>query len=176
MRGNFDICLDEILLHEGGWVNHPSDPGGMTNLGITKDTYENWLKREVSEKEMRALTIPAVKPIYKARYWDVIKGDDLPAGLDLCVFDFGVNAGTARAARYLQRMVGVVEDGKLGPRTLSAVLQFIRARGIAYAIMRYQDIRRDYYKMLKTFPVFGRGWLKRVEEVESAAMRIARRK
>ena len=175
MRGNFNDCLDEVLLHEGGWSDHPSDPGGATMMGVTKATYEGWIGRKVDKQTMRNLKLSDVHPIYKARYWDEVKGDELPAGLDMCIFDFAVNAGPARAARYLQRLVGVTEDGKIGPRTMNALLQYIRARGIAYAIMRYQDMRRDYYKMLKTFPTFGRGWLRRVDEVESASMRLVRR-
>ena len=96
---NYNECLKIILMHEGGYVNHPKDPGGETNLGVTKRVYEEW----GGTKEMKDLTVEDVEPIYKKNYWDKIKGDDLPDGLDLCVFDFGVNAGPGRAAKFLQK-------------------------------------------------------------------------
>ena len=102
MANNFDHCLEIILHHEGGYVNHPKDPGGETNLGVTKRVYEE----HGGTKDMKDLTFEDVAPIYKKSYWDRVKGDELPAGLDLCVFDFGVNAGTGRAAKYLQNLVG----------------------------------------------------------------------
>ena len=92
---NWEKCLKLILHHEGGYVNHPKDPGGETNLGVTKRVYEEW----GGTKDMKDLTVEDVSPIYKKNYWDRIKGDELPSGLDLCVFDFGVNAGTGRAAK-----------------------------------------------------------------------------
>lgn len=169
-KGNFDACLKEVLLHEGGYVNHPSDPGGRTNLGVTQRTYEDWVGYKVNEAIMRKLTVDHVRTLYKVKYWDAIHCDDLPVGLDLCVFDFGVNAGTGRAARYLQRMVGVAEDGILGPRTMSALKQMAGSLGHDHCVNRYQDMRADYYRMLKTFPTFGKGWLRRVKEVEHTAL------
>lgn len=174
MKGNFDACLKEVLKHEGGYVNHPADPGGRTNLGVTQRTYEDWVGHKVTEKIMRSLTVDHVKALYKVKYWDMVKGDELPIGLDLCVFDFGVNAGVNRAARYLQRMVGAKEDGQIGPRTMSLLEQYIKAEGRDRAVMQYQDARNDYYKLLKTFPTFGKGWLRRVREVEVAALAMLR--
>jgi lysozyme family protein len=168
-KNNFDACLEIILHHEGGYVNHPRDPGGRTNLGVTQRVYEEWVGHPVSEAIMRGLTVSHVKALYKARYWAVVKADEIPAGLDLCVFDFAVNAGPGRAARYLQRLVGATEDGQIGPRTLSAVTQFVRDVGAEEAVKRYQDSRRTYYKKLATFPTFGRGWMRRVMEVEASA-------
>ena len=107
MKANYNKCLETILHHEGGYVNHPKDPGGETNLGVTKLVYEEW----GGKKDMRDLTVEDVAPIYKKNYWDRLKGDSLPDGLDLCVFDFGVNAGTGRSAKYLQKMIGTVADG-----------------------------------------------------------------
>ena len=99
---NFSECLKLVLHHEGGYVNHPKDPGGETNMGVTKRVYEEF----GGTKDMKDLEFEDVMPIYKKNYWDRVKADDLPAGLDLCVFDFGVNAGTGRAAKYLQSLVG----------------------------------------------------------------------
>jgi lysozyme family protein len=174
MRGNFDRCLQEVLKHEGGYVNHPKDPGGMTNLGVTKRVYEEWVGHPVNEAIMRGLTVAHVRALYKAKYWDVVKGDDLPAGVDLCVFDFGVNAGPKRAVRYLQLMTGAAGDGVIGPNTLRQLQQYVRAHDTRHAVNRYQDLREAYYRKLKTFPTFGRGWLRRNKEVRDSALKMAR--
>lgn len=170
---NFDAALKVILRHEGGYVNHPRDPGGVTNLGVTKNTWEAWIKRPASVDEMRKLTPAMVAPLYKARYWDECRGDDLPAGLALCVFDFAVNAGPARAARYLQRLVGAAQDGKIGNGTLGEVRSFVASHGVAEAIRQYQQARRGYYRSLSTFDTFGRGWLRRVDETETEALKLS---
>lgn len=175
MKGNFDLALREVLHHEGGFVNHPKDPGGMTNLGVTKATYEGWVGHKVDERIMRSLTVDKVRALYKVRYWDTVRGDDLPSGLDLCVFDFAVNAGPNRAVRYLQRLIGAKEDGQIGPKTLSLLQQYVAEHGRVHAVSSYQDARRGYYKMLSTFATFGRGWLRRVDEVEKAALALAKR-
>lgn len=175
MKANFEACLTEVLKHEGGFVNHPKDPGGMTNLGVTKTTYEDWIGHAVNEKIMRSLTVSHVRALYRAKYWEMVKCDDLPQGLDMCVFDFAVNAGPNRAARYLQKMVGAEPDGVIGPKTLSLVMQYVRGHGRDYAVMHYQDMRRDYYKLLKTFTTFGKGWLNRVRDVERVAVAMSKR-
>ncbi len=172
-KTNFDNCLKVILHHEGGYVNHPSDPGGRTNLGVTQRVYEEWVGYPVTERIMRGLTVGHVQTLYKVKYWDVVKAGELPAGLDLCVFDFAVNAGPSRSAKYLQRMVGVTDDGQIGPRTLSAVTQYVRGVGLSTAISKFQDMRRNYYRKLGTFPTFGKGWLRRVAEVEAEALKMA---
>lgn len=169
-KGNFDPCLKEILLHEGGFINNPKDPGGMTNLGVTKAVYDDWIGHPVNESIMRKLTPQLVTPLYRRKYWDVVRADDLPIGIDLCAFDFAVNAGTNRAARYLQRMVGAVQDGVIGPKTISMIQQFCRSNQHIMTVMRYQDMRREYYGQLNTFKTFGRGWLRRVDEVEKTAI------
>lgn len=170
---NFNNCLTVILHHEGGFVNHPKDPGGMTNLGVTKNVYEEWIGHKVSEQIMRKLTPSLVAPLYRKKYWDVLKCDGIPRGLDLCVFDFGVNAGTNRSARYLQRLIGVAEDGLIGPKTLIALTKKAASDGVGSLIDELQDARRGYYRKLNTFPTFGRGWLRRVDEVEASAKKMA---
>lgn len=169
----FDAALTEILRHEGGFVNHPRDPGGMTNLGITRKTLEGWLGRSVTEAEMRALTPETVAPIYRQNYWDALRCDDLPPALALCVFDFGVNAGPKRAARMLQGLLGVAIDGQVGPVTTAAAKSVAAAKGGAAGLVKaYQDSRRTYYRGLPTFGTFGKGWLRRVDSVETAALRL----
>ena len=165
---NYEKCLETILHHEGGYVNHPKDPGGETNLGVTKRVYEEW----GGEKDMKDLTVDDVAPIYKKNYWDRVKGDDLPSGLDLCVFDFGVNAGTGRAAKYLQNMIGTTADGAIGPATLRAVANYVESEGIETAVRNYQEVRQSYYEQLSTFDTFGRGWTRRVNETTELAIEM----
>ena len=169
---NYQSCLEMILHHEGGYVNHPKDPGGITNLGVTKRVYEEWVGYSVSEHTMQNLTEEDVAQIYRKNYWDRIKADELPAGLDLCVFDFGVNAGTGRAAKLLQRMIGSTPDGGIGPMTLKALDRYIDDNGVDHAIGEYQHRRQTYYEGLKHFGTFGRGWTRRVTETTEAAMKM----
>jgi len=168
MKSNYDECLKTILHHEGGYVNHPKDPGGETNLGVTKRVYQE----HGGTKDMKDLVVEDVAPIYKKGYWDRIKGDDLPGGLDLCVFDFGVNAGPARAAKFLQSMIGTTVDGGIGPNTLAKVEEYIRENGEHEAVNKYQEMRQRYYTELKTFDTFGRGWTRRVDETTKLALDI----
>ena len=173
MAENFKHCLEIILHHEGGYVNHPKDPGGMTNLGVTKRVYESWVGKEVDESDMRALTPEDVAPIYEKNYWHKIKGNDLPGGLDLCVFDFGVNAGPGRAAKYLQKMIGTVADGGIGPNTLQALgLYEEEVGGVAEVVKEYQKRRQGYYEGLSTFATFGKGWTRRVVETTEEALKL----
>ena len=165
---NYQKCLDMILHHEGGYVNHPKDPGGETNLGVTKRVYEDW----GGTKDMKDLEVEDVAPIYRKNYWDRIKADDLPSGLDLCVFDFGVNAGTGRAAKYLQTMIGTVADGGIGPNTLRALANYVESEGVESTIKNYQAERQSYYERLSTFETFGRGWTRRVKETTESALEM----
>lgn len=169
MANNFKKCLEIILHHEGGYVNHPKDPGGETNLGVTKRVYEEW----GGTKDMKDLTVDDVAPIYKKNYWNKLKGDELPAGLDLCVFDFGVNAGPGRAAKYLQSMIGSTPDGGIGPMTLQALANYVEEQGsIAEVIKDYQLERQKYYESLSTFSTFGKGWTRRVNETTDTALKM----
>ena len=166
---NWIKCLETILHHEGGYVNHPKDPGGETNLGVTKRVYEDF----GGTKDMKELTREDVEPIYKKNYWDRVKGDHLPAGLDLCVFDFGVNAGTGRAAKFLQKMIGTTPDGGIGPMTLKSLESYVATNSIENTIKRYQAGRQAYYESLSTFATFGRGWTRRNQETTKLALTMA---
>ena len=168
MKNNYDKCLETILHHEGGYVNHPQDPGGETNLGVTKRVYQEW----GGTKDMKDLTFDDVAPIYRKNYWDKMKGDDLPSGLDLCVFDFGVNAGPGRAAKYLQTLIGTVADGGIGPNTLAKLKEYTDKTGVKETITNYQNERQGYYEKLSTFKTFGRGWTRRVEETTKLALEL----
>lgn len=165
MKQNFEKALAQILKSEGGFVNHPADPGGMTNLGVTKKVWEAFVGHPVDEAQMRALTPATVAPLYKREYWDKVKGDDLPSGIDYLVFDAAVNMGTSRAIKLLQQSVGATVDGAIGPGTLGAV-----AKADAKHILKtYSDVKTVFYKSLASFPTFGKGWLNRVAEVENHA-------
>lgn len=168
MKENFDSALKAILHHEGGFVNHPKDPGGMTNLGVTKRVWEEWVGHEVDEKTMRALTPEIVAPMYKAKYWDRIKGDDLPTGVDYIVFDAAINSGPGRAAKWLQQTVGAIPDGMIGPGTLGKVA----AMPAEDIVEKYQQTRLEFLQSLPTWNTFGKGWGRRVEEVEVAAIKM----
>ena len=170
MQSNYDKCLETILHHEGGYVNHPKDPGGETNLGVTKRVYEE----HGGTKDMKDLTVEDVAPIYKNGYWDKVKGDELPGGLDLCVFDMCVNAGRHRATKFLQQLVGSKVDGWIGPNTIAKTQGFVEAKGVTHAIEGYQQIRQDYYESLSTFKTFGRGWTRRVNETKETAISMSK--
>lgn len=165
MKANFESALAAVLKHEGGFVNHPDDPGGMTNLGVTKKVWEEWVGHNVDEKAMRALTPAQVAPMYKAKYWDKIRGDDLPEGVDYVVFDAAVNSGPGRAAKWLQACVGVDPDGGIGPKTLAAVAAFAPAE----LADDYSKRRLSFLMDLPHWGTFGKGWTRRVAEVQSTA-------
>ena len=168
MKENFDKCLEMILHHEGGYVNHPKDLGGETNLGVTKRVYEEW----GGQKNMKDLTVEDVAPIYKKNYWGRAKCDQLPSGLDLAVFDWSVNSGVGRAVKKLQKMIGTVADGGIGPNTLKSLEEYIRHHGLETTIENYKDIRQAFYRSLSTFNTFGKGWTRRNNETLEAALKM----
>lgn len=166
MKENFEKALAAVLHHEGGFVNHPSDPGGMTNLGCTKKVWEEWVGHQVDEATMRNLKPSDVAPLYKARYWDKVHGDELPAGVDYVVFDAAINSGPGRAAKWLQAAVGVDADGAIGPATMRAV----NARPARQIVEDYNKRRLSFLHDLPTWGTFGKGWARRVGEVDVAAL------
>ena len=168
MKQNFEAALQAVLKHEGGYVNNPKDPGGMTNLGCTKAVWEEHCGHPVDEKAMRALTPADVAPLYKRKYWDKVQGDELPSGIDYLVFDTAINSGPGRAAKLLQACVGVEPDGGIGPKTLAAV----RAFDAKQLVADYSKRRLSFMMDLPTWATFGRGWLKRVNEVEVVGLTL----
>ena len=170
IRGQrFAAALAVVLRHEGGFVHHPLDPGGATNLGITRATLAAHRGRPVSVAAVRALTEAEAGEIYRRRYWAAVKADALPAGLDLAVFDLAVNSGPGRAARLLQRVLDVREDGVIGPETLAAAT----ARDPAATVRALTEERLRFLQRLKTWKTFGRGWRRRVEDVGAESLRLA---
>ena len=170
MKDNFEKCLDMLLAHEGGFVDHPEDPGGATNLGVTLATYEQWVGRAVTVDEMKTLTPEMVAPIYKDNYWDKVRGDELPAGVDWCAFDWAVNSGSKRPAKAIQRFVGAAQDGAIGPKTL----QKIMSAEPKEIIKSVHDTRQKFYERLKKFEYFGRGWTRRNKETLEQALHLAK--
>jgi lysozyme family protein len=169
MQENWDDSFAAVLKHEGGFVNHPKDPGGMTNLGVTKAAWESYVGKTVDEAFMRSLTPEVVKPFYKAMYWDKIKGDQLPAGVDYAAYDLAVNSGVGRAAKFLQTIAGVTADGILGPKSMGA----IRECDPEQTVDALCDMRLDFLKRLNTFDTFGKGWTIRVNDVKAKATEMA---
>ena len=164
MKDNFDECLKMLLHHEGGYINHPSDPGGETNLGVTKKVYQEW----GGTKDMKDLTVEDVAPIYKKNYWDRCKCDDLESGVDWVVFDWAVNSGTGRSAKAIQKICGASQDGAIGPKTLA----LIGKQNTQYVIEEFGKIRQDFYESLKTFDTFGKGWTRRNKETTAKALEM----
>src|SRR5690606_33792979 len=120
MDRNFKRALSLVLKHEGGWADHPSDPGGATMKGVTIGTFRRYVKPNATKDDLRRITDEQVATVYRKHYWNAVRADDLPAGADYAVFDFAVNSGPSRAAKYLQAVLGVAQDGKIGPQTLAA--------------------------------------------------------
>ena len=168
MANDFKECLDLVLKSEGGWVNNPKDPGGETNLGVTKAVWEEWVGHPV--ESLKNLTKDQVAPLYEQRYWRPCYGEVLPRGLDFIVFSMGVNAGPGRSIKCLQSSIGCVPDGVIGPTTRGLIL----ASNTATLIAKFSEARREYYRALKTFPVFGKGWLARVDREEQEALQMCK--
>lgn len=169
MQNNFDQCFKWLLENEGGYCNDAHDPGGMTCWGVTHIDWASWIGREPTESEMRALTHDDVKPLYKKKYWDAMRCDDLPSGVDYAVFDYGVNSGIGRSARILQKIVGAGVDGAIGPQTLAAV----KEHDAKTLVDELCNEREAFLHGLSTFAVFGKGWTRRVEQVRERAKGLA---
>jgi lysozyme family protein len=165
MLSNWPTSLALMLKSEGHFVNHPSDPGGMTNLGVTKKAWEAYVGRQVDEAEMRGLTPEIVAPFYKAKYWDACKCDQLPLGVDYAVFDFAVNAGVSRASKTMQAALGTAADGIVGTATIGVATN----ADPDHFLEKFSAAKEQFYRNLPTFDHFGKGWLRRVAEVKQAA-------
>lgn len=163
---NFEKALDFVLRFEGGYVDHPADPGGATNMGITRATLGSWRGRAVSKQDVRALKRTEAAMIYKAQYWNAAHCAELPPGVDVAVFDLAVNSGVSRAIRLLQRALRVTEDAHFGPKTAAAC----RTMAASMLVRKLCTERRVFLQQLSTFPVFGRGWLARVTALEALAL------
>lgn len=173
MLSNWDKSFELVIHHEGGFTNDQRDPGnklpdgrqGSTNLGLTQKNWEAHVGQQVTQDDMKALTQEDVKPIYKKNYWDAVKGDDLPSGVDYAMFDLAINSGPNRAVKVLQTALQVTPDGAIGPKTMKA----IQDADAEELLTKFSQAKEDFYKSLPTFTTYGKGWLRRVAEVQTSA-------
>ena len=154
------ICIDFVLKSEGGFVDHPDDPGGATNLGISQ--------RAHPEVNMRKLTRKQAERIYQEDYWDVCRCYSIDYPASLAVFDYAVNSGTRVATRALQRAVGTTPDGKIGRKTLAAI-----HRSHPTSIARHVTDHRlsNFIRIVRRRPaslVFLKGWMRRLMHLTEA--------
>lgn len=161
---SFDIAVNLILDHEGGYINHPRDPGGETNFGISKRAYPNL--------NIRDLTRDEAKTIYRRDYWNKVRGDSLPFPVATVLFDMAVNMGVKRAIEMLQRSANVKSDGVFGPKTESA----LSGLSSAYLVESLTTQRLQYYSSLPTFSRFGNGWIRRSIETLVFSLSMGGRK
>jgi lysozyme family protein len=177
MRVNFKDCLTETLVWEGGYSDHPKDPGGKTQWGIIQRVYNSYRRlKQAGPRDVRKITRPEMEDIYKTFYWDKVHGDVLPIGLDLVVFDFGVNSGPSRSIKFLQKAINKTDgrslkvDGLMGPATLDAATS---TPDVSALIAGICDARLTWLQTLKTFVTFGKGWSKRVRGIKAKALQMA---
>ena len=148
----FDQCFKQLIHSEGGYVNDPKDPGGETKFGVSKRSYP--------DVDIANLTLEQAQVIYRRDFWQRARCDELPPAIAYLVFDCAVNSGIGQAVRFLQRAVGVADDGQIGPMTLAAVNR-VDAESLA---ARFLGQRLDFMTRLTTWDVFGKGWARRVAE------------
>ena len=169
MLSNYDDSFELLVKSEGGYVNNPLDPGGETNLGVTKKAWADYLCRPIAAGEMKALTKEMVKPFYKTEYWDKVQGDLLPKGVDYLAFDFAVNAGVVQCSKFIQRACGATDDGHIGPGTMGK-LATMRPWDVIDSVC---ELKRRFYKdIVERKPeqkVFLAGWLHRVDQTQLSA-------
>lgn len=169
MQANFDLALKHVLTFEGGYSDHPKDPGGATNFGITIGVLGEFRGTRVTNQDVRMLTLAEAARIYRSRYWDAVSCDQLPAGIDLTVFDCAVNQGIGRAARFLQIAARVKVDGVIGPVTINAI-NTARQDSLLCEFMARR--MRSYGQLRSLFRTFGLGWSRRLMATHAAALRL----
>jgi lysozyme family protein len=165
LDNNFDRSLKLVLKSEGGYVNNPKDPGGETMMGVTKAAWSTYLKRPIANGEMAKLTVADITPFYKALYWDKSYCPQLPLGIDYMVFDASVNMGVGQSIRLLQKSLGCVADGVIGPNTM----KLINETSVNDMIDKFSAQKEQFYRSLALFNTFGKGWLSRVAQVKQNA-------
>jgi lysozyme family protein len=169
-KENFREALRRLLQHEGGYSNHPSDPGGPTKFGITIHDYRRYINARAGAADVRAMTLEQARSIYRDNYWAALNCDALPAGVDYAVFDYGVNSGIGRSGKVLRRLVGLPAHTHAVTVEVIAAVSQRDSRAIIGAIC---DERLRFLRSLKTWQVFGNGWSRRVREVRAAALEMA---
>lgn len=166
MQKNFNTALEHVLLFEGAYSDHPLDPGGATNLGITLAVLQSYRGQPVSKDDVRMLTRDEAAAIYAKNYWEPARCGSLPSGVDFAVFDCAVNQGVGRAVRFLQQAANVTADGKIGPQTLAAV-KLAPAEALLAEFMARRML--SYGLLQKLFKTFGLGWSRRLMATHIAA-------
>ena len=167
MKENYAQALKQVLKYEGGKVDDPRDPGGRTAYGITQDTYDAWRKKQgLPNADVFTISQTEVASIYKYEYWDAICGDDLPSGVDFAVFDYAVNSGVSKAAKTLQSVVGVTQDGQIGPTTIQAAKD--------YVAMAVTNKRLAFMQSLSIWSTFGKGWAARIADVKNQILALTK--
>jgi lysozyme family protein len=163
----YDEALRRLLAHEGGYTNHPSDPGGPTNFGITIVDYRKYVKPGATAADVKAMKLDEASAIYRAKYWDAQRCGELPAGVDYAVFDYGVNSGIGRSGKVLRRVLKLTDNSSIVNDAVVAAARAADAKALVAAIC---DERLRFLQSLKTWSVFGAGWGRRVWEVRAAAL------
>ena len=159
---NFKESLKMVLVHEGGYGDHPKDPGGATNKGVTIAVFRRFFGKDKTKDDLRNITDEEISLVYRKGYWDKCKCDKLPTGVDYVVFDAAVNSGVSRSSKWLQSAIGARQDGIIGSKTLARANQF---PGHVSLIIGMCDLRFRFLTKLKTWEVFGRGWSNRIDRV-----------
>jgi len=173
MIENWNESFEMVIAHEGGFTNDQRDTGnhlpdgrqGSTMLGCTQANWEAYVGHKVTQDDMKKLTKDDVKPLYKKNYWDAVKGDELPTGVDYAAFDFAINAGPSASRKMIQRALGVTADGAFGPMTMAAIKE-ADAKDLMH---KFSEAKTNFYKSLGNFNVYGKGWLRRVADVQTVA-------
>lgn len=168
MDKNYDASLKFVLLEEGGYTNHPSDPGGATNWGITIHDYRRYVKANATAADIKNMPLSDAKKIYRAKYWDIQHCDKMPSGVDYAMFDYGVNSGVGRSQKVIQRILKVQVDGIIGAKTLAALAK----QDPQFIILALCKERLSFLHALRTWSVFGKGWGRRVKNVQDRALKM----
>ncbi len=172
IRSSYDQCLERVLAHEGGYTNDPRDPGGPTNFGITIYDYRKYVKPGATAADVKRMSLAEAKSIYRSKYWDALSCDDLPAGVDYTVFDYGVNSGIGRAGKVLRRVLGLPDaNWRVGADVIAAVKRAESSK----VIVAINDERLTFLKSLRTWRSFGVGWGRRVGDVKAFSLELARK-
>lgn len=170
VAATFDKAFARLLAHEGGYSDHPADPGGPTKFGVTLADYRRYVKPDATAEDVRAMGVAEARAIYKARYWNALRCDALPAGVDDCVFDYGVNSGVARSGKVLRAVLGL---SSASWAVTEEVVDAARKRDAKQIIAAICDERMRFLQSLRTWPVFGKGWSRRVAEVRNFDLALA---
>ena len=169
MEKTYPSALKHVFKYEGGYVDHPLDPGGATNMGITRRTLARYRRRDVDKSDVRLLSIEEAGDIYRKLYWEPCHCDVIPSGIDFALFDCAVNQGVSRAIRILQKSVHVKVDAILGPQTLAAIAVNPPKELLNEFIARRMN---HYGRLASLFRTFGLGWSRRLSDVHAQALHL----